>query len=244
MDKKNISSVMVVGDSLSKGVVYDDEKKRYCFLKDSFVNTVSRDITCEIRNCSKFGTTIAYGEDLLKSKLEASEADVVLIEFGGNDCDFNWEQIALAPQNLHQPKTRLEEFTASLERIVGYIQSLGKIPLLMNLPPLNAPDYFNWFTGGDKEKQANILKWLGDVGRIYWWHERYSSAIMRVGKKTSTQIIDVRGEFLAQEDFREFICADGIHPNAKGHKIMAAAIENFVQVHAAWLLPAAVPCCG
>lgn len=236
MNNKKISSVMVLGDSLSKGVVYDDSKRRYCFLKDCFVNRVRRNLTCEIHNFSKFGTTVAYGEELLKSKLAATSADAVLIEFGGNDCDFDWNQIALTPFAPHEPKTRLEEFSAALERIILTVRQAGKIPLLMTLPPLNAPNYFNWFTGGDKSKQDSILKWLGDVGRIYWWHERYSSAIARAGKRADVQVIDVRGEFLAQEDFREYICIDGIHPNAKGHQIMAAAVQSFIEAHAAWLV--------
>lgn len=243
MGEREIRSVLVLGDSLSRGVVYDDQKKRYCFLKDdSFVNAVSRDVTCAVHNFSKFGTTVSYAEALLQPKLEATAADAVLIEFGGNDCDFDWNQVALSPLSPHQPKTRLEEFSAALERMVLAIQESGKIPLLMTLPPLNAPSYFNWFTGGDREKQANILKWLGDVGRIYWWHERYSSAIVRIGRRTGTRIIDVRGEFLAQEDFRIYLCSDGIHPNAKGHGIMARAVENFIRVHAAWLMATPAAC--
>lgn len=229
VENMDVKSILVVGDSLSKGVIFDSIKKRYCFAKDGFVSTMQKLLIPKIYNTAKFGATIAYGETLLVPKMRELEPEVVLIEFGGNDCDFDWEAIAKNPFLDHQPKTGYAEFVRRLTEMVVQVQEFGKTPLLMTLPPLNAPSYFNWFTGGDAEKGASILKWLGDVTRIYWWHERYSCAIERVARQTGANLIDVRSEFLAQEDFREYLCVDGIHPNHEGHHLIAGSIREFIQ---------------
>lgn len=219
-----INNILVVGDSLSRGVVYDETRCRYRFLKDCFVSAVAKLIPQKIMNESKFGATIGWGKQILLDKMEQSDADLVLIEFGGNDCDFDWDAIALSPDKDHQPKTLLPEYEETLTWMVRTIRERGKKPALMTLPPLNAPAYFQWFTGGDVDKGREILKWLGDVTTIYWWHERYSSAISRVANKLEVPLVDVRGSFLAQPNYREYICLDGIHPNERGHQLITDAI--------------------
>lgn len=230
--KEPIESILVVGDSLSRGVVYNEDKHRYCFLKDSYINLMGEILMPQVYNTAKFGTTVRYGQKVLAEELSKRNPDVVLIEFGGNDCDFDWEEIARHPDDAHDPKTPLREFETRLTQTVQLVRGAGKIPLLMNLPPLNAPDYFAWFTQGDAKKGGEILKWLGDVGKIYWWHERYSATIGRVARRTGTKLIDVRGEFLAEEDFRRYLCVDGIHPNERGHRLIAKAVRDFARRYA------------
>ena len=39
-------------------------------------------------------------------------------------------------------------------------------------------------------------------------------------------VIDIRSAFLAQPDFRSYLCADGIHPNEAGQKLIYGAIRR------------------
>lgn len=230
--EENIKSILVVGDSLSRGVVFNEAKKRYCFLKDCFVNCMQNLLRPRVYNTAKFGSTVEYGKNMLKAKMEELNPDVVLIEFGGNDCDFHWEEIAKNPSLDHQPKIPLRQFEQALREISKELQDKGKVPVFMNLPPLNAPNYFQWFTGGDEKKGTEILKWLGDVGKIYWWHERYSSTISRVARETGARLVDVRSDFLAEEDYRVYLCRDGIHPNEQGHKLIVNTLIRFIAENA------------
>ena len=94
----------------------------------------------------------------------------------------------------------------------------------MTLPPLNAVGYFNWFTKGSKEKGDQILKWLEDVSKIYWWHERYSVANRSVADAYGVPVADARRYFLEMPDYRAYICSDGIHPNKNGHQLITSSI--------------------
>jgi acyl-CoA thioesterase-1 len=224
-----VDSILVVGDSLCKGVIFDQIKQRYYFAKDCFVGVMKNLLRPKVHSSVRFGATIHYGEAQLLPRMKESEADIVLIEFGGNDCDFKWDDIAKDPLQDHQPNTSLADFMDTLQEMVREVKAQGKTPVLMNLPPLDAPAYFKWFTGGDEAKGFQVLRWLGDVSRIYWWHERYSCAIGRVARETDTRLIDIRQAFLEREDFRGYMCLDGIHPNRDGHALIADVIKRFIR---------------
>lgn len=233
-----MKKILVVGDSLSKGVTLDESKKKYTLLKDSFFNLLAQNIDAQMYNASRFGSTIVQGQKVLEAKFDKFGPDIVVLEFGGNDCDFLWDDIAQNPAFDHIPKTPLDVFEKCLCDMVDYIKAKGKKPVLATLPPLYADNYFNWFTNSDREKGQCILKWLKDVWHIYWWHERYSNCIQYVAKQRDISCIDIRREFLKRKDFSQYMCSDGIHPNSEGHKLIFEAVINHIKQYASYLLPA------
>lgn len=233
MEKK----ILVLGDSLSKGVVLDEEKKKYTLLKDCFFNLLSQSINAEMINASRFGSTVLQGQKQLESKMEKYNPDIVVIEFGGNDCDFYWDDIASDPMKDHIPHTPLDLFENSINQMLDYVESNGKKPVLTTLPPLYADSYFKWFTNSDREKGLNILKWLKDVWRIYWWQERYSNCLQYISRLRNITCIDVRQAFLKFREFSNFICSDGIHPNQAGHRLIFETVMGFIRENASYLLP-------
>lgn len=145
------------------------------------------------------------------------------LEFGGNDCDFRWDQISANPRAEHLPATTPERFFAMYGEVINKLKSKGIQPVLMTLPPLDAERYFNWFTRTGLNKRA-ILDWLGDVQFIYRWHESYSSAIWEIGEAFGAPVADIRKIFLEQRNYSRFLCKDGIHPNAEGHQLIKTEI--------------------
>lgn len=232
----SMKKILVIGDSISKGVVFDEIKNKYVLLKENFVNLISEKTNAQIINASKFGSTIKQGELILKSRVEKYDPDIVVIELGGNDCDYSWDEVANHPEVDHIPKTPLVQFEKGLHRMLDYILSHGKTPVLSTLPPLYADNYFRWFTQNDEEKGKNVLKWLRDVWRIYWWQERYSNCIQSISKKRNILCIDIRHAFLSRKEFDDCVCIDGIHLNSAGHKVVFEEIFSFMKENAAYLL--------
>ncbi|MDD5016620.1 MAG: SGNH/GDSL hydrolase family protein [Eubacteriales bacterium] len=229
--------ILVVGDSLSKGVVYDENKNKYIILKDCFFNLVADKIDADMINVSRFGSTVTQGKKQLEHSFDKYDPDIVVIEFGGNDCDFIWDDIANDPTLNHIPKTPLDVFEESIGAMVDFIENKGKKIVLSTLPPLYADNYFRWFTNNDKDKGLKVLKWLKDIWHIYWWHERYSNCIQYIARQRNIGCIDVRREFLKIKDFADYICVDGIHPNQAGHRLIFDAVINYIKEYAAYLLP-------
>lgn len=239
MVNKNIKdsyNFLVLGDSISKGIIYNEEKEKYISLKGNYVDLLQNSLKGTINNVAKFGNTILRGIERLQRDVLKNKPDIVLIEFGGNDCDFDWQEIADNPYGEHKPKTDFAVFKIHLKELIRTLENVNITPVLMTLPPLDPDRYFKWISKNNVEIGKNILKWLGSVNKIYWWQERYNSAIISIAEETKTRLIDVRSAFLNYPDFRQFICADGIHPNEKGHEIIANKIYEYIKTNYTYLL--------
>ncbi|MEA4813615.1 MAG: SGNH/GDSL hydrolase family protein, partial [Oscillospiraceae bacterium] len=213
--------ILLVGDSIAKGVTYDASRGRYVLPTENISRLVEKATAFVIENIARFGATVDMAaKDLTRWFKRGSEPrpDVVAIEIGGNDCNFDWEAIARDPKAEHLPKTGLEEFERTLEGMIDEVRAENIMPVLCNLPPIDADRYFRYFTGGDADKGERILEWLGSVGRIYWWHERYSVAVEEVAESADVPLINIRGALLREPDYRAFVAADGLHLNEEGQR--------------------------
>lgn len=82
-----MKNVVVLGDSISRGIVLKGE--RYSIISDSFVEQCADSLHLEVQNFSKMGCTIAKGEQILEQhKDEIAKANITILEYGGNDSDF------------------------------------------------------------------------------------------------------------------------------------------------------------
>lgn len=232
----NNFNYIISGDSISKGVIYDEVRSKYVILEDNYVSLLQDKLKGVVRNTARFGNTLIKGIGNLKKDVLKDKPNIVLIEYGGNDCDFHWNEIADNPDALHSPKTDFAVFETMLTETIHYLKNQQITPILMSLPPLNADKYFKWVSQSNPEAEINIMKWLGSVTKIYWWQERYNSTIIKVSEMTKTKYIDVRGAFLEHPDFTKFICVDGIHPNKAGHQIICDKVLEFIRTNYQHLL--------
>ena len=219
-----INSVCVFGDSVAKGVIFDAVKNKYSLLKDSFVNIVEKKQNIAIMNFARFGCTISMGSEILKRhEAELSGFDYTILEFGGNDCDYNWAEIANNPSGSHLCNTPIPVFREKYIELIRDVLQNGGRPVLLNLPPIDPRRYFRWISKGLDSK--NILSFLGEVNAIYKWQEMYSNAIEELASEKNIPLIDIRSSFLNKRSFSDYLCEDGIHPNEKGHLLISKAIR-------------------
>ncbi|PKM63005.1 MAG: SGNH/GDSL hydrolase family protein [Firmicutes bacterium HGW-Firmicutes-21] len=217
--------VCVFGDSIAKGVIYDEEKKRYAILKDSIVNMVQERTDIEINNYACFGCTVTKGFNLLeKVEGELKDCEYTFIEFGGNDCDFKWSEVAQNPDINHDCNTPLEVFKEKYKKMIERVWAAGSRPVLITLPPIDSKRFFNWVSKG--LNKDNILKFLGDVEHIGRWQSAFNDAVHQLSGLFGLPVLDIRSIFFKQNNFTDYLCEDGIHPNKEGHKLMYTAIAE------------------
>jgi acyl-CoA thioesterase-1 len=225
----NIKKICVFGDSISKGVTIDTISRHYTMSKNSFVNLLS---DCEpwlnVKNYSMFGCTISKGLSLISRHMkDVDSSDAILLEYGGNDSDFDWAAVASAPDKKHLPKTPLDDFAESYRTIIEHLRGQGKKIIMLNLPPIDEKKYFTWL--GDGLNRENIIKWLGgDIHYIYEFHDGYNAKVCEISSEYGIPLIDIRSEFLRQGDYSNLLCFDGIHPNEKGHALIAQTILDYI----------------
>ena len=206
--------VTLLGDSILKGIQVDLSSRRYKPQNEMNVDALESEFQLSIHNDAHFGATVRKGSRLLDRMLERQfPCDMLVMDFGGNDCDFKWKEIAEHPEADHQPNVPLPEFVELYRKMIRQIRSHGIRPILTNLPPLDSERFFNW--------------WLGDVGNIYAWQERYSRAVERLAREEQVPLVDVRGAFLDHGHLEQTLCADGTHPNTLGQGLITAAFQNF-----------------
>ena len=150
------------------------------------------------------------------------------MEFGGNDCDFTWKEISESPKQNHKPNITITEFVEIYTNLINEIKNMKKIPVLLSLPPIDSKKYFNKISKGLNAE--NILEWMnGDKQFITNWHERYNIEVFKLAINNDIPIIDRTSKFLEEKNYTKYLCEDGIHPNEKGHKVIAEAIKEHIE---------------
>jgi len=224
-------SIGIWGDSLFQGVILDDVAGRYRVLKENAVSLCSQALKATIENFSKFGCTVTKGKQRLFQHLDKDRpCDVAILEYGGNDCDLSWDEVAARPESVHLPKVPLKQFSAQIQEMISALVSHGVVPLLTTLPPLHHERYLSWICRNGLCRES-ILRFLGDSHHIYRHHERYSLEISRLAIENDCRVVDVRSAFLDHANYGELLCFDGIHPNDKGQLLIRETFMSFVDKH-------------
>lgn len=222
-----INSICIFGDSVAKGVIFDQAKNKYRLLKESFANIVQLQQNIAITNYAKFGCTVTAGSTILaKHEANLGRFDYTFLEFGGNDCDYNWQEVAEDPLREHTCHTPAYQFKEQYAAIIERVQRNGGRPILLTLPPIDPKRYFQWISRGLNAK--NILSFLGDVDAIYHWQGMYSTMVTELAQSCKVPLIDIRAIFAEQKNYSDYLCEDGIHPNEKGHALISQAIRQAV----------------
>ena len=224
-----MSEIYAFGDSVLKGVILENDRYRVC--KNRFSNICENVLNIVIANKAKFGSTITIGKKVITKNIDLikeTKSKYVVMEFGGNDCDFNWNEISENPEQEHNSKSIIYDFVELYSKLINDIKNIDKEPVLLSLPPIDSNKYFNHIS---KNLNAdNILKWMqGNKQFLTNWHERYNIEVFKLAINNDVPIIDITSKFLEQKDYSDLLCDDGIHPNEKGHAIIADAIKEHIE---------------
>ena len=222
MDKPKIC---VWGDSIAKGVVFDEQRGRYVICRDNCLARMARELGCEVENFAVMGNTSQQGLERME-KQELEPGALAVIEFGGNDCDLDWKGTSENPDVPQYGKVPLEKFGENLRAMVEKVRAAGMKPILVTPPPLVAQRYFAWVSKNLNPK--HVLDYLGDVEHIYRWQERYALAVAEIGSKLGCTLLNLREAFLVARDFKSLLCVDGIHPTPEGHRLIWGAVSRLM----------------
>ena len=210
--------ISIFGDSILEGVRLENGKyTRGHALMSCF--EAEHGVTLD--NKSKFGSTIDKGLVRLRRAAEGgSLGSYTVLEFGGNDSAYRWDEVAARPEDEHVCATPPEKFREIYREMIDLVYKNGSWPIVCTLPPISSRLYLDHVTRGGIDKAA-ILRWLGDIEAISRWQEGYSRMAAELAKDRGCLLLDLRAPFPPYgEELEACLCADGIHPNLAGQQLI------------------------
>lgn len=221
--------LVALGDSILKGVLCNQENDgriHYSLSDSNVIDRVASTLRMQALNLCKMGCTIGVGESILnRYKKQVEDAKFVLLSYGGNDGDYDWQSIADSPNSEHHPRTSLTMFENTYIDIINTLRGIGCVPIVLSLTPMNTQSYFNFITRQFSDvRKTNVFNWLnGSLETIAAGHEEYNGAVKRVAKATNAPLIDIT---LPLENHAGCLCVDGIHPNVYGQALIADIVSK------------------
>ncbi len=210
--------ISIYGDSVLEGVQLEDGK----YVRHSeLIKRFEAENELIIENKSRFGATIDKGLSRMERDLQrGSLGSYTVLEFGGNDCAYKWEEVAALPDAEHECITPPETFVRIYNELITRVYENGSWPIVATLPPISSHRYLDFVTRGGLDKEA-ILHWLGDLEAISRWQEKYSAMAAAIAKERGCPVLDLRPAFpTAAEEKDRYLCSDGIHPNSAGQQLI------------------------
>ena len=224
----NTKKLSIFGDSIFKGVQLDGNSK-YVVKDELEFNLIASDAGYSMENFSKFGCTVTKAWDYFQKASDKIKADIVLMDFGGNDCDFEWKEIANYPMGVHRPKTEFFSYVETYNNMVDSMLSYGIMPIVATLVPIQGDMYIDYKCKTFGLEHADIMKWLGKIERIERFQQMYSDAVIGLSSTRDVPLFDIRSIFTNSKNPKSMMCQDGIHPNSYGQKAISDSFKSFMK---------------
>lgn len=223
--------ILCFGDSLTRGVSFVNGrlkilKKNYPnVLQDLFKKANKGDEDIQVINKGVFNDNSNLLIERLELDVIKEKPDFVIIEIGGDDCDFAWPEVSQQPNDDHEATVPLDRYISNLVSIITKVRKEGITPILSTLPPLDPVRYYKRIT---RNFSSQVSNWICKVGGIEHWHSKYNSAIKKVAEELDVMLIDVRNAIQCAGDLNILISEDGIHLTERGYEVFATEVFHKV----------------
>ena len=227
-----MKNLVVFGDSIPKGIIYEEGKIKK--VKKSAVDVLGKyyrfDKVC---NYSVYGQTLARltkrgtVDEYLGSYARCDD-NYAAICIGGNDADFDWKSVAKTPDGAHTSVTEVGDYCVMLDATIKKLVDTGHKVFLLTLPPVFSHLYFNNVIAKIADS-SSVMRFLGgDVSNIYRHQELFNVQVIKCAYRNGIKLVDIRSALLADKDCSKKYCVDGVHPNQQGQSFLAETIIRYV----------------
>jgi len=227
-------SVVVFGDSILKGVITLPESKNLFDVTQNDALSYAREkLDFDLDNRSIYGNITTKGLLKMQKYFEkGNHADFCIIEFGSNDCDYDWTIFKagaqLPPFDQIQPKVPFEQYLANISEMVKLCRDNKVTPIIMNLIPYVCSDWFKTISKGNDADA--ILRFLGGSPETLGKNqEKYNTALTSYAKENKVKILDYWEITTRIQDFqKKYMGPDGIHLNEDGYEHLGLSFYTYL----------------
>jgi len=211
---KQIKSVSVIGDSLLKGIIYNENKNIYNVLENNCISLLEEESNLNINNYSICGLNIDNLNKYFKLVLNKSKDEIIILEIGSD----SFEQDLLT--NDFKPLYTIGKFNRILKKIIKTTKKENRNIVLTTIPYISNSKFYRFVSG---KKGVRNQKGILEINNFI---EEINNLIKKLSKKYNVLLIDLnRGINSYDEDLYSI---DGKYLSSKGHKILKNIfMENF-----------------
>jgi lysophospholipase L1-like esterase len=194
--------IVALGDSITKASNLPDERSYRKLVERELRERTGREIRVINAGVNSDITTLAL--ERIERDVLSHQPHIVTVMFGVNDAGF------FRPDGppADTPRVAEDEFRENLLQIVRRIRESGAIPVLVTHLPMS-PSYPLADLPAYVENGLNYLV------------DRYAEIVRQVASEMVVSLIDTHRYFSDHPETQEYL-PDGIHPNEKGHEVIAS----------------------
>jgi lysophospholipase L1-like esterase len=194
--------IVALGDSITNGAGVTEA--------DTFRDIVRRELTerlgakAEVVNAGVNGDIVTRAIERLKADVLDRKPDIVTVMFGGNEAGF------YRPETngfADTPRVTRDEFKATLCKVVDRLRTQGITVVLMTCPPMT-DRYGGRHLDAYRKHGINFLV------------KDYAQTMRDVAAEKGVELIDVYRSFEQNPSTLDYF-PDGLHPDARGHRVIA-----------------------
>lgn len=206
LNEKTKKTIAFLGDSITADIRFN-----YISMLNNMLSKKTRIENINILNSGIDSSNIFDAIDRIPELFsENAKINLIFIFIGVNDSKrFHGLEKPLVPINVYREKYK------DLLNLIKIKDSETQI-ILINLPYLVF----------DKIKDSELMKnyWYWDINE----YELYNKSILELAKIDNLRVVDIFNSFRNNlPNLSSFYTNDGVHPNAKGHQLIA---ENIFQL--------------
>ncbi len=210
--------IIMFGDSITFGSQIDPDFDHEIVYHKQWHDVISRrfpEAKIEIQNRGVPGHKINHAHDRLEKEVLAENPDLVVIEFGINDC---WDG-----------EEMIENFEREMARLVDRIRAASDMPIV-----LLTANMLNHKVNPGAEKLAWFVEKTAAV-QTNGWTQRYMERVAKVASKHDIPLANGYAEWekvrAAGTDTDMLLANLANHPNRDGHRLLARSLLTIFDIY-------------
>lgn len=182
-------------------------------------------LAIDVVNAGVGGNTTAAGRARFIEDVLDRKPDIVVIQFGINDSAVDvWKKPPAT-----QPRVAIDRYTTNLEFYANALQAQERTVILMTPNPIRWTPTLRRMYGKTPYRP-------NDSDGFNVMLKTYADAMRKVARRKNVPLVDVYVAFeaygQAPEHSVDDLLLDGMHPNGKGHRIVAdLLIKEILEIH-------------
>lgn len=224
-----MKTVYIFGDSLLRGVM-PDENGMYHSSDSIDFDGIAKKHEIIIKNYSMPIFTSKQGCNWIKRTLETAEKpDLAIVEYGGNDCDLRWSELAKTDELITDPhRVSLEDFENIYGGILDDLSFRGIRAVVTLCPPLPSRVYLKHLSDSGIPEDI-IQKYAVSDEAFLSEYVKYKNVIIKLAKEKQISTLNIEKTFAILDNMVDYYSADGLHPNERGYHLIHEIFDDFFE---------------